>query len=535
MSRLLYRLSYFAGSDKGAGNILHCLECCQVEDSGMSRLLPARLLRVAIVAACLAVPALTVAAPPSLAVLELTVGRNPDPAAGNWSQVLEREFRDIHRVSLMDRSMVLARLGQLGVVPARHLSAERLAAIEDVVRVGEEQLYTEPSAAIEVLARALRDLEASAESLASQPRMRTLWLRAMMLLARAHLDAGQEDGALTVLREVVRVFGDDLQVTTRDYHPALVNAFTRTVKAMSGMRTASLAVSGPLDGCRARIDGRDIATSLPGTLTGLYPGPHFLQVRCGERQGLIRRIGTGDVPPPVIDMTFEHAVVHDGEHLGLVFQDAAEAGRLGVAFAARLGAMVGVQRVALHWRESGESGADAVLAMIDVESQVELGRFRVDSPTAGASREAARLLAQQALRDGGPAAGTAGGWRRNAGAWVLSSLGVAALVVGAVEGGLYFKYRADATRPYDLSVMTAEAIEPQFQKRKQAARNANVARIVGPVMLGVGAAALAGGIVWFLVDDQADRRSAGQAAGRDVRLAPFWAPDGGGLALSTRF
>lgn len=535
MSRLLYRLSYFAGSDKGAGTILHYHECCQVEDSGMPRLLPVRLLRVVVVAACLAVPAMTTAGPPTLAVLELTMGRGPDPSAGSWSQALERELRDIQRISLMDRSMVLARLGQMGIVPARSLSDARLASIEDAVRVGEERLYTEPSAAIDLLKHALRDLEASAESIAFQPRMRTLWLRAMMLLARAHLDAGQESAALGVLQEVVRVFGDDLQVTTRDYHPALVGAFTKTVKAMAAMRTASLTVSGQLAGCRARIDGREIATPLPGTLTGLAPGSHFLQIRCGKREGLIRRIGVGDTSVPAIDIAFEHAVVNDGEHLGLAFEDVAEAGRLGVAFAARLGALIGVQRVALHWRESGESGSDAVLAVIDVETEAELGRYRIDSPAGGASHEAARILAQQAGRDGVPAERAVEGWRRNAGAWVLSSVGAAALVVGAVEGGLYFKYRGDATRPYDLSVRTAEALEPQFQKRKQAAESANVARIVGPVMLGVGAAALVGGIVWFLVGERSDDGRQAGVAGHDVRFAPFWAPEGGGLVVSAGF
>jgi hypothetical protein len=489
-----------------------------------------------LVAACwlAAVPAARADGGPSLAVVELYLGGDREPVAGAWSQALERELAEMRRMTVVDRSMALTRLAGQGIVPARQLSDLRLEAVDRQVRDGEELLYTDPAAAVDLLTRSLQELEAGVEAMAVQPRMRDLLLRTRMLLARAHLDAGAEDAAVGVLREVVAAYGDDLSVTTRDYHPLMVQAYERTVREMAGARAGSLEIDGAFGNCKAWIDGRQVQGALPGTFPGLFVGSRLVQVRCGDKSSLLHRVmlTAASTVTVAIDVDFERAVVFDGEQLGLVFRDAGEAAQYATRWATRLGRLIGVDRVALHWRETGSGGGDAVLSMVDVAAGAETDRVRVGVKSAAVNRDAARMLAQQAIK-GGPAGGGGGkgGWKKNVGAWVLSGVGAAALIAGAVEGGLYFKYKADATKAYDLSVPTRAALEPQYESRKDAADKANTARIVGPVLLGVGGAALVGGILWFVLDDDGEKAT----ADRGVIVTPYWAQDGGGLAATFSF
>jgi hypothetical protein len=364
--------------------------------------------------------------------------------------------------------------------------------------------------------------------------MRDLLLKTRMLLARAHLDAGDEEAAVGVLRQVVAVFGDELSVTTRDYHPLMVQVYERTVAEMAATKVGALEIDGAFSNCKAFIDGRPMPNALPATFTGLYAGDRFVQVRCGDRTSLLRRIAVGGTGTATarIDIDFERAVLFDGEHLGLAFRDAGDAARFSTNYAARLGALLDVALVAVHWREAGAEGGDAVLSTVDVKAGTEIGRTRVAVKSAAVSQDVARVLAQNVLRAGSARASVSKGWKSNVGAWVVSGVGAAALIVGAVETGLYYKYKGDATKAYDLSVPTREALEPQYENRKDAASKANTAAIVGPVMLGVGAAALVGGIVWFVVDDKAEDSV---VARHRLGIAPYWAADGGGLTASVAF
>ncbi len=499
----------------------------------MRRMHSAWVLSIALVAWGAALPEARANGNSSVAVIELYLGGGLSPAAGAWTQALERELRETRNVVVVDRSMALARLAAKGIIPARELSDERLDKVDKQVRDGEELLYTDPKAAVELLSRSLQELEAGLEAMATQARTRELVLRTRMLLARAYMDAGNEDAAAGVLRQVVAVFGDELSVTTRDYHPLMVQAYERTVRDMAPTKMGSLEIDGNFSKCKAWIDGHQMPNALPATFTGLYAGDRFVQVRCGDRMGLLRRIAVGNTGTQTarIDIDFEQVVVFDGEHLGLAFKDAGEAARLSTNYAARLGALMDVSYVAVHWREAGDGGGDAVLSTVDVASGAEVGRTRVAVKSGAVSPEAARLLAQNVLRGGSTRAEAGRSWKQNTGAWVLSGIGAAALIVGAVEGGLYFKYKGDATKAYDMTVQTREALEPQYKTRKDSASKANTAAIVGPVMLGVGAAALVGGIVWFVVDNGKGPK----VAQHRFSVAPYWAAGGGGLTAFVAF
>lgn len=478
----------------------------------------------------------------SILVVEGHVGDTVDGDAGLWARDLAREILSLGTYRVLDRTEALQIIGRKWITPASRAQQAGIARIEKQLQEGDDLLYQDPKAAIEVLTRARTELEGISEGLAAQVRLREEFLRTQMLLARSNLDAGNEEKALEVLREVVRVYGDNLDVTAKTYHPRIVSMFQKARRQMSSQRTTALTVeAGDAKGCVTLLNGRVLDGAPPREYKGIHPGMHYAQVRCAGRESMIHKIDLGLLPRrETFDIEFEAALRAGDQHLGFVFRDAATADRQLPVFAAELGRMLGADHVVVVSLVPDGNRVMVTAKMVDVLVSGITRAPEVEGRAGLVSASGVRFLAESLSGTGdarvvsapvrGQGTATGGSWKQNYGAWAVSGIGVAALVAGAVEGGLYFKYRSDATKPYDYA--SSRDLRDQFDDRVASADKANIARIVGPVLLGVGAAALVGGIVWFVVaDDGGDK----QTATTPPVFVPIAFEGGGGIGASFSF
>lgn len=499
--------------------------------------------------------AFAVGSEPAVAVIDLYLKGLESRATGEYARQVATALAG-SGYAVLDRDEVSNRFRSVLIMPVRRLQEERLTDIERLVREGDQLVYTDPKAAIEVLNRARSQLEAIAEGLAANERLRNEFLKTQMLLARSHLDSGNEARAGEVLREVIRTYGDDLEVTDRDYHPRLVRLFQKVKASMRGDRDATVSVQTPEPGCTVLLDGRALPGETPHEFKNLYPGIHYLQVRCGAAESMIRRVTLGkERVYLVVDVAFETALTAEGGRLGLVFPDGKAAGERLVPFAAKFGELVGADLVIVEgfldegtkselkgWMVDVRKGAQVRTVSIPARSNVVTpssvkalvdaltGRV-VETPVAAGPGGASRRGSAPARPQGRKA------WYQNYYGWIVTAVGLGGLAFGAAETAFYLDHRSQATRAYPAPEAGQsfkrykEILEAEYAGKVAQANKANDASTLAIVGYSVGGAALAGGIALFALTDRIWPASEAPRA----MVVPIVGPGGGGAMLSMPF
>jgi hypothetical protein len=455
----------------------------------------------------------TIGLEPTLAVIEVYVKGVDAAASPEYSKSVAFSMGSTGRYAVMEREEVGQRFRSVLITPVKRLQMERLESIERMVREGDQLVYTDPKAAVDVLNRARGELESIAEGLAANDRLRHEFLKTQMLLARSHLDSGNEPKATEILREVISLYGDGLEVTERDYHPRLVALFKKVRVSMANDRNAALSVDTVQPGCEVVLDGRPLSGETPREYRGLYPGVHHVQVRCGAKESMIRRVNLKPNASVrlVIDVGFENALTVEGGRLGLIFETPGEVLMNAVPYAAKFGSLVNADLVVVHGFADKGTRADLKARLVDVKRGVELKNASVpaktDVVTPSSVRKVVQVLAATdavKVADEG-SGGDEGGsgrmaWYKNYWGWILCGVGAAGIGVGGYFVGSYFSHRSNATAAYTPG--TQEEYLKQFEYKKSEADKANKAQLPAGISMGVGGAALAGGIVLFILTDK---------------------------------
>lgn len=446
---------------------------------------------------------------PSVAVIEVYIKGGSAIAAPDYSRAITASLAGTGRFAVMERDEVAQRFRSVLITPVRRLQMERLSAIERLVREGDELVYTDPKAAVDVLGRARAELESIAEGLAANERLRDEFLKTLMLLARSHLDSGNEVKAGEVLRDVIRIYGDGIEVTEKDYHPRLVRLYQKEMRRMDDERTAVLTVRTTEAGCTTLLDGRELKGATPAEYRRLFPGIHHVQVRCGSKESMIRRVVL-DARQPVhleVDVDFETALTVDGGRLGLVFEDADQFDRFLVPYAARFGSLVNADRIVVQGFASPGTRADLQAWMVDVRTAQVVRHSMVPAKTDVVTPSSVQHLVTalvgmppsattvEARAQPGPKA-----WYQNYWAWTATGVGVAAVAAGGGVFASYLSHRSNATSPYKDNGGQGSLAEWNYKKSE--ANKATTMRTWSAVCFGVGAAALAGGVVLFVMTDR---------------------------------
>ncbi|MBP7126740.1 hypothetical protein KBD49_10285 [Myxococcota bacterium] len=485
---------------------------------------------------------------PVLVVLDVYLKGADGQSAPDYARLLAEELRQAGRFAVLERQNVQDRFRAVLIVPPKRMQEERLTAIEGLIRQGDDLLYSDPQTAVEVLSKARQELEALAEGMAVSEKVRSEYLKAQMLLARSHLDAGNEARAAEVLREVIRQYGESLEVTEKDYHPRLVRLFRKIRQEMMGSRTGVVVVTTPETGCLTLLDGRELPGTTPREYSGLFPGMHYLQVRCGGVESMIRRIQIGrERLSLLVDVPFEAAMTMDGNRLGLSFPDVQSKETFAQPFAMKFGEIVGADLVLLQGMDL-EGHLDARL--IEVRTGREVGRGRapaksqVVTPSSVKAVVAAiqgRDIAASGTHGVAPAPGKKAG-KGGATGWVVGSLvtaaGLGLASWAAYETAVWAEARGEATKPYpdrdpgETDPAYLARLRSVYEQKVRDADRANRAATLAAVGWSLGGAATVTGVVLLVLKDRVfpDRSAASGAL-----LLPVPMRAGGGLAFSLPF
>lgn len=475
----------------------------------------------------------------SIAVVETYVRGVDNPSGGEYSRAIGRALADSGRFAVISRDEVARRIRAVLIVPVGRLQADRMTRIEDLIRQGDQLVYTDPVAAIEVLNKARAELDSIAQGVAANEALRKEFLKTTMLLARSHLDSGNEAKATDVLREVVRVFGDGLEVTEREYHPQLVKLYKKTLAAMNEERVGAVYVDTLPRGCQALLDGRVLPGETPREYKGIYEGVHHLQVRCGVRESMIRKILVKrDRLPLTVDVEFEHALTVEGDRVGLVFDSDAAAEALGVEFAAKLGNLLGVDEVVVQGIAGAAGKTSLEARRVDVKSATEVGTGLASARSDAMSGGAVKTVTQGILagRTAAPVAARGGRvqWYENYWGWSLIGLGLVGVGIGGWQTSVYLDQKSIVERAYPTT--SKDDILSEYEAKKNAADKANKARIGMIASYAAGGALIVGGAVLMVLTDRVfPAKSASRDDGPRFVLAPQPYVGGGGVAAALRW
>ncbi|MBM4394426.1 MAG: PEGA domain-containing protein [Deltaproteobacteria bacterium] len=509
-----------------------------------------------LVAAATAAPAQAqdVGMEPSVAVIEMYLKGADAAAAPDYSRSIAFSLSSTGRYAVMERDEVASRFKAVLITPVRRLQMERLEAIERLVKEGDQLVYTDPKAAVDVLNRARNQLESIAEGLAANDRLRHEFLKTQMLLARSHLDSGNEPKASDVLREVIRIYGDQLEVTDRDYHPKMVKLFQKVKSQMGDERVAAMSVETTPPGCEVVLDGRPLPGETPREFKGLYAGIHHVQVRCGSRESMIRRVvlKRDATVHLVVDVGFENALTVEGGRLALAFEGTGEVAAYGVQYAAKFGSLVNADVVVLHGFAELGSRAELKARLVDVKKGIELRGAAVPAKTDVVTPSSVKKLVQvlAATEDVKVAAvpATSGGvsssapgahrWYKSWLGWTLTGLGVGGLAAGGGLLGSYLSHRGNATGGWsasEIAEINAGRGQGVLDARQSEADKAITMRTGSVISFAAGGALLAGGIVVFVLAEKGMVNVRDDSSPATPRFAFTPAPIAGGGAMLGTF
>lgn len=373
---------------------------------------------------------------------------------------------------------------------------------------------------------AVRALEASQPALEAVPENRDAYLRALMTLARIDFEAHVPTASAWIERVVAF---DATWTPPAERTPPAIEAEFQRVRSAHTAR-GSLTVVTPREGCDVSVNGHRLDGSARARSVEQGVGLFRIEATCDGRSTTRTARVTAEgalrvVVDPDLDATLSRSDV------ALTYATEADAARLtdhaaslGRALDAHRVIVVGAEQVRVIDVESGAVRATIANAANDLAAQVDaaLSETRTATPTAHAD---APPIDVARTPTSGPGVAP----------WVLVGAGGAAIAAGAVllvlRNGAYddavSRCATDPTSQAPTCGNLTDAERAAAAGRYDDARTLDTA---GWVSLGVGAAAVVGGVVWYAV---APRRS--DARARVPTLTGAVASTGASLRLAWTF
>ena len=474
---------------------------------------------------------------PAAVVMEVYIRGQEGGKAPEYRALLAKELLKYGKYALMERDDATQRLTSEMLTPTKRITNDRLQDIERMVSRGDKLLYTDPREAVEILHQAKSELMNIMETISLNAQIRDELFKTQMLLARSHLDNGNEKRVRDVLKEVILEFGDDIPVTEENYHPGLVRLFRETKQGMASQRTATLRVESDPPGAEVFLNSQPQKATTPFTYEGLFPGTYHVQVRKDQMEGMVHKVvlepnATASV---TVDVGYESAMSFNKESFGLQFDTVADMDGRIAEYGARLGEFLQLDYVVLVGIVDRGAGPNLATYLVDVRNkQVVKSRELVVKPAVISIKRVEQMAAflsgaEEIADTPGELTPTEGGavWYENYAGWALTGVGVAGVVVGAIFTASYFdkKDQVESAQPTpSFGLSQAQGLQSDGE----------TAGLIGAIGLGVGGAALATGVVLFVVDATSGPAPETRAT-PVVSGAPVPLPGGGGFSLGVTF
>lgn len=486
----------------------------------------------------------------SIAVVELRLRGQDTAATKDTAQRLGARVAPASETDLLTNEAALLRLRRAIVVPPQHETGKQLEDIYADIKRGDELLYTNPAEAIPVLDQAKRELEKILQKLSVDGTVQEKLFQTQMLLARSHLDNGDEGAAREVLAEIIREYGIRGDVNEDNYHPTLVAMYHQTAKALESKRTASLRVE-TLDqaGLQILLNRRTVETAqgtpatTPYVIQNLLPGDYHVQVRRSEgdvsKIHRVKLLADGETVSS-IDLAFDQALTLDDQSIGLAFADIASLEKLLPEYSSRVGRLLEVDQV-LAVGVLQRSGAPELFAVrFNVEKKKPIESVQLAVAQAGPDErqlfKATQVICgfEDAPTPTGGRIVMSGTEERGSAPWYTDWIGWTLVGVGVVSVGVGAYFTTD----YLDKKSCAEdgSCGPDAAYRQTAADEATTSRNVSYAMYGIGGASVVAGVLVFALRDRGPADAAWDPTRAPLPLfAPLTLPDGGGLVFQGRF
>ena len=442
----------------------------------------------------------------SIAVLELHVGETSPMSRTYAGKVIERLEAELG-LHVVSRADVVAALSPRfpGILDSKAIE-EALAPILSDLQVGEGLVYSDAERALQVLQAVRSDLIALQRRGALTGSVSEALFSALMMLATTHYFDARIEEASGVMTEVVRRFGTSREVTEESYHPKVVGLYNDAAATRSAAGSLTLTVTTEPAGAELIIDGHVMSDRSPASFPNLLRGHHDVTARLDDGRMARQTVTLDDDTATVqLDIPMYAACAFNDGMAGLTFDDIEAAQGEVVAVASRLGQLLGVEVVLVSGLLMSQSEPRVVAYAIDVaEARLKAPPLNV----AGAIDVIRPQVVQQVAELGlttSPKASTA--WLSNYVGWTLSGVGVLALSSGLGVLGHYLGQKDAYDRGREL-YSCATPGESQFANALEQCSSydeqrslLNAESAASGVLIGVGAAALIGGVVAFLLMD----------------------------------
>ncbi|MGM0577455.1 MAG: PEGA domain-containing protein [Myxococcota bacterium] len=463
---------------------------------------------------------------PSLAVLELYVAGQDYEKTPEYVRSVAEEIRGLGRYAMLARPDAERQVRQVMTTSSRRIADARLAEIERMMEEGDRLVYTNPQKAIEILAKAKGELKSIMETISLNQEIRRDFFTTQMLLARSHYDNGNRDKAAGIMEEIIKVFGDEYRVTAEEYHPDIVALYRETYRRLSEQRKGRLTVRTEPPGAEVFINGKQQQKKTPATYEGLYAGTLTVAARKGGRESMNHKVQIEEGRPAevTIDIDYETSLAFNDDRFGFVFSNHETLDRRVADFASRIGSLLDVDYVLVAGLVEREGRTYLEGHLVNVAGQKVVKRHALYTKSNVVSNnrvtQMARLMAgvdvDEPMTVYKP-------WYQNWVGWTLVGAGVAAAGAGA---GMYFGPVQSKIDDAECAGGPAAGCKP-FDERSDLADEAETQRAVSGVLVGLGAAAIVGGAVAFMVMEEEDPDGMAEADTPHLRyVGPTVAPGG---------
>jgi len=385
--------------------------------------------------------------------------------------------------------------------------------------------------AIIALSAALKNLSLRDALLARNQQLRTPLHEALLYLAHAHLREKENNRAVAVLTDTIRIFPDHHPALAK-YGPDLVQLYRKVTRELSKQQRATLTLKSRRPGCSAFLNGRYIGVT-PTKAANLLPGKYRVFMQRPNSPGRVHVIDISGSPREV---TINHALDAAIVRLPLV-------GLRYATTAAR--------------RASEHDHALAVARAIDAQQVTilgfvrHLGRRVIQGQVLGSATGRVLRSALLAVEPTAPTPAETKALAR----FLLSGQGGAGVIIGTAkpvppsaggsgkrDGGLF---SARVWRWITLGIGVAAlgtaipllVIDGKGTCGQDRCPDTYQTLVPGAALAAAGGAAIAASVVLFLVEasNQKKQRRATSTATLTATITPWFGAGAAGLSASGRF
>lgn len=465
----------------------------------------------------------------SMVVLELYLGDQKYPKTREYVDRVSDELDNTRKFSMLTRGDARRVMGGKMTQSGRKLTDDKLKEIEQMMKDGDRLLYTDPRQAIEILAKAKEQLKKIMESISLNQKIRQDFFKTQMMLARSHFDNENKTKASSILEEIIRIFGDEVQVTEADYHPNIVTLYRQAYRRLSNVKKGSVHVTTLPKGAEILIHGKPQKKASPATYTDLFPGSVSIQARFRGRESMIHKviIEAGQTKELKIDIDFETSLAFNDKRFGFAFPDEDTMAKRVADFATRVGKQLNVDLVLCAGLVERDGRTVLQSYLVDVkDGTLKRQDTLLTKPNVVSNSRVVKLA--KAIAGDTVIATVYKPWYHNWVGWTLAGVGI----VGMAVGGVLW---AD----FESKLEEVDCDEgpncKSFNDRVNIAADAQTTRALSVTSFVVGSLLIAGSIPAFILMKEEDLEGGDDLGFRLKSLTPILTRDTAGVGAAFTF